>query len=128
MLTQATSIAYSACIQLSYHYGLGRHYCEQRPSIEAAQEVIADNPVVYVDMTKALDLVKWAYICQVFCILTPLVGRISVFLYTLSLLGKTKRSLRYSLWMLLFLQVIFNVSIALTLLGVCGTDFHVIAK
>lgn len=55
-------------------------------------------------------------------------GRISVNLYTLALLGKSKPLLRYSLWVLLFLQTVFNVVIAFTLLGVCGTDMLVIAK
>lgn len=55
-------------------------------------------------------------------------GRISVNLYTLTLLGKTKPLLRYSLWVLLFLQTVFNVAVAFTLLGVCGTDMLVIAK
>ncbi|KAM0723670.1 hypothetical protein Q7P37_000658 [Cladosporium fusiforme] len=109
LLTWATAIVYSACIQLSYHHGLGRHY-------------------LYIDITHALDLILWAFIAQMFCILTPMFGRISVNLYTLALLGKTKPYLRYSLWVLLFLQTVFNVAIAFTLLGVCGTNMHVIAN
>lgn len=55
-------------------------------------------------------------------------GRIAVILYTLNLLGKSKRYLRYSLWVLLFLQTVFNVAIAITLLAVCGFDMKVVAK
>lgn len=129
MLTQITAIAYSACLQLSYHHGLGRHYCEHHYTIDVdRQSLLTIRYTVYIDISHALDLIKWAFICQMFCILTPMFGRISVNLYTLTLLGKTKPLLRYSLWVLLFLQTVFNVAIAFTLLGVCGTDMLVIAK
>lgn len=55
-------------------------------------------------------------------------GRIAVILYTLNLLGKSKRYLRYSLWALLFLQTVFNIAIAITLLSVCGFDMKLVAK
>lgn len=38
MLTQITAIAYSACLQLSYHHGLGRHYCEHHYTIEVDRQ------------------------------------------------------------------------------------------
>lgn len=75
-----------------------------------------------------MKLLKYAYICQMFCVLTPMFGRIAVTLYTLSLLGRTKAYLRYFLWSLLWLQVIFNIAIAITLLSACGTDMTIIAK
>lgn len=63
-----------------------------------------------------------------FCILTPMFGRISVNLYTLALLGRSKPILRYSLWVLLFLQTVFNVAIVITLASACGTDMTIIGK
>ena len=83
---------------------------------------------VYLTIPNALQLLKWAYVCQMFCILTPMFGRISVNLYTLALLGRTKPLLRYSLWALLVTQTVFNVAICITLISICGTDMTIIGK
>lgn len=77
---------------------------------------------------KALSILKWAYVCQMFCVLTPLFGRISVALYTINLFGKAKRILKPWLWSLIFVQVVCNIGIVITLLCVCGFDMIEVAK
>jgi hypothetical protein len=79
-------------------------------------------------IAEAVNILKWAYVCQIFCVVTPLFGRISVALYTINLFGKAKRLLRPWLWALIFLQTAANVSIAVTLLAVCGFDMLEVAK
>jgi hypothetical protein len=79
-------------------------------------------------IAEAISILKWAYVCQIFCVLTPLFGRISVALYTIALFGKAKRILKPWLWTLIFLQTAANFSIAITLLCVCGFDMMVVAK
>jgi hypothetical protein len=71
-------------------------------------------------IAEAVSILKWAYVCQMFCVLTPLFGRISVALYTINLFGKAKR--------MLFLQTTANFAIAITLLSVCGFDMMEVAK
>jgi hypothetical protein len=61
-------------------------------------------------------------------ILVPMMGRIAVGLYTLSLLGKTARWVRYTIWFLIFQQLAHNIGISATLLGACGIDMKMIAK
>lgn len=57
-----------------------------------------------------------------------MVGRIAVGLYTLSLLGANARWVRYTIWFLIFQQLVHNIGICVTLLSVCGTDPVQIAK
>jgi hypothetical protein len=63
-----------------------------------------------------------------FCVLTPLFGRISVALYTIALFGKAKRILMPWLWSLIFVQTVCNIGIVITLLSVCGFDMTQVAK
>jgi len=63
-----------------------------------------------------------------FCVLTPLFGRISVALYTINLFGKAKRILKPWLWTLIFIQTVTNLGIVITLLSVCGFDMMEVAK
>jgi hypothetical protein len=63
-----------------------------------------------------------------FCVLTPLFGRISVALYTIALFGKAKRILKPWLWSLIALQTAANLGIVITLLCVCGFDMMEVAK
>jgi hypothetical protein len=79
-------------------------------------------------IAEAVSILKWAYVCQMFCVLTPLFGRISVALYTINLFGKAKRMLKPWLWSLIFLQTTANFAIAITLLSVCGFDMMEVAK
>lgn len=76
----------------------------------------------------AVRILKWVYTGMVFAIIVPMLGRIAVGLYTLSLLGKSARWVRYTIWFLLLNQVLHNIGIAATLLSVCGFDPKEIAK
>jgi hypothetical protein len=83
---------------------------------------------VYLSIPDALRLLKWVYVGMHLAILVPMMGRIAVGLYTLSLLGKSARWLRYTIWFLIFQQLVHNVGISATLLAVCGVDMKMIAK
>jgi hypothetical protein len=61
-------------------------------------------------------------------ILVPMAGRIAVGLYTLSLLGKSARWVRYTIWFLIVQQLVHNIAISATLLAVCGVDMRMIGK
>lgn len=63
-----------------------------------------------------------------FCVITPLFGRISVAVYTLNLFGKAKGYLKPWLWALMFTQVVANIGIVITLLAVCGFDMMEVSK
>lgn len=88
---------------------------------------VADKPL-YLSLPAVVELIKWAYVCQVFCVMTPMLGRIAVTLYTLNLLEGTRRYLRWSLWFLLFWQTMTNISLLITLLTLCGVDMVEVAK
>jgi hypothetical protein len=76
----------------------------------------------------ALRLLKWVYVGMHLAILVPMMGRIAVGLYTLGLLGANARWLRYSIWFLIFQQLVHNIGISATLLAICGVDMLQIAK
>lgn len=57
-----------------------------------------------------------------------MVGRIAVGLYTLSLLGRNARWVRYTIWFLIFQQIVHNIGISAVLFHVCGVDPMAIAK
>jgi len=63
-----------------------------------------------------------------FCVITPLFGRISVAVYTINLFGKAKGYLKPWLWGLIFTQVVSNIGIVITLLAVCGFDMMEVSK
>jgi hypothetical protein len=79
-------------------------------------------------MPAAIRLLKWVYIGMHLAIITPMLGRIAVGLYTLSLLGVNARWVRYTVWFLVFQQLVHNIGISITLLCACGTNIVQIAK
>lgn len=83
---------------------------------------------MFLSLPAAVSVLKWVYVGMVFAIIVPMLGRIAVGLYTLSLLGKTARWVRYTIWFLIFQQVVHNIGIAATLLSECGFDPMQIAK
>lgn len=86
------------------------------------------NVPVFLSVPAAIRILKWVYVGMHFAVLNPMLGRIAVGLYTLSLLGKNSRAVRYTIWFLMFQQIVHNVGIAGVLLHVCGTDPKEIAK
>ena len=76
----------------------------------------------------AVRLLKWVYVGMHLAILTPMLGRIAVGLYTLSLLGVNARWLKFTIWFLISQQAVHNIAISITLLCACGTDITQIAK
>lgn len=83
---------------------------------------------VFLSIPAAIRILKWVYVGMHFAVLNPMLGRIAVGLYTLSLLGKNSRAVRYTIWFLMFQQLVHNIGIAAVLLHVCGTDPKEIAK
>ena len=99
----------SATVQLSYHFGFGRHY-------------------YYLTASSAFQLLKWAYIAQAFGVIGATFGRASFGFYLLSIIGRTKHTLRYPLWSFIGLQFVLNLALLIALFRVCGTDVTVIGK
>ncbi|KAK4897213.1 hypothetical protein LTR27_005106 [Elasticomyces elasticus] len=99
---------YSVALQVSYHYGLGRHY-------------------IYLTVPLSLSLIKWAYVAMAFCIVGPALGRISFAIYLLQIIGRTQHTLRYPLWALIAVQAIFNTALLGAMYGTCGTSILAIA-
>lgn len=83
---------------------------------------------VFLSVPAAIRILKWVYVGMHFAVLNPMLGRIAVGLYTLSLLGKNSRPTRYTIWFLMFQQIVHNVGIAGVLLHKCGIDPKIIAK
>lgn len=115
---------------MSYHDGLGRHSGKHGQLLSAQSFVPTDSAsaTVYLGVEKSIKLIRWAYVCQVFCIVTPLLGRLAVTLYTVNLLGNAKAYMRHFLWVLLWLQIATNVSLLIVLLSLCGFDIPTVAK
>ncbi|KAK5682520.1 hypothetical protein LTS10_005648 [Elasticomyces elasticus] len=107
-LSWASTMIYSVALQVSYHYGLGRHY-------------------IYLTVPLSLSLIKWAYVAMAFCIVGPALGRISFAIYLLQIIGRTQHTLKYPLWALIAVQAIFNTAMLGALYGTCGTDILAIA-
>jgi len=61
-------------------------------------------------------------------VIIPMLGRVAVGFYTLSLLGVNARWVRYTIWFLIVQQFIHNIGISVTLLCACGIDPVQIAK
>ncbi|TKA82578.1 hypothetical protein B0A55_01185 [Friedmanniomyces simplex] len=108
-LSWASTFVCSLTIQLAYHYGLGRHY-------------------EYISILSALALLKWAYMAFAFCVVGPLLGRVSFSLYLLNLIGNARHSLRYWLWSLIALQVLFNTGNLIAMYCICGTNLEIIGS
>ncbi|KAK0319594.1 hypothetical protein LTR54_007208 [Friedmanniomyces endolithicus] len=106
-LSWASTLVYSVAIQLSYHYGLGRHY-------------------EYLTIQTSFLLLKWAYVAFAFCIVGPLAGRVSFTLYLLSIIGNARHGIRYWLWSLAALQTVMNVTLLTVTYSICGTDVAII--
>ncbi|KAK0250383.1 hypothetical protein LTS09_014535 [Friedmanniomyces endolithicus] len=106
-LSWASTLVYSVAIQLSYHYGLGRHY-------------------EYLNIQTSFLLLKWAYIAFAFCIVGPLAGRVSFTLYLLSIVGNARHGIRYWLWSLVALQTLINITLLTVTYSICGTDLAII--
>jgi hypothetical protein len=83
---------------------------------------------VFLSVPAAVRLLKWVYVGMHLAIITPMLGRIAVGLYTLSLLGVNARWVRYTIWFLIFQQLVHNIGISITLLCACGIDIVQIAK
>ncbi|KAF2769506.1 hypothetical protein EJ03DRAFT_93712 [Teratosphaeria nubilosa] len=97
----------SATLQVSYHFGLGRHY-------------------EYFTFPKALSLLKWLIVTQYFAVMGPMLGRASFNVYLLGLIGKARHRLRYFLWGLLAINIGANVALMLVIFFECGTDLGAI--
>ncbi|KAK0820108.1 hypothetical protein LTR57_005140 [Friedmanniomyces endolithicus] len=106
-LSWASTLVYSVTIQLAYHHGLGRHY-------------------EYLTIQTSFLLLKWAYVAFAFCIVGPVVGRVSFTLYLLSIIGNARHGMRYWLWSLVALQAIINIALLAATYSVCGTDLAMI--
>ncbi|KAK1814339.1 hypothetical protein LTR12_011236, partial [Friedmanniomyces endolithicus] len=106
-LSWASTLVYSVAIQLSYRYGLGRHY-------------------EYLNIQTSFLLLKWAYIAFAFCIVGPLAGRVSFTLYLLSIIGNARHGILYWLWSLAALQTVINVTLLTVTYSICGTDVAII--
>jgi hypothetical protein len=79
-------------------------------------------------MPAAIHLPKWVYVGMHLAIVTSMLGRIAVGLYTLSLLGVNARWVRYTIWFIIFQQLVHNIGISITLLCACGIDIVQIAR
>ncbi|KAK5723436.1 hypothetical protein LTR15_005134 [Elasticomyces elasticus] len=99
---------YSVALQVSYHYGLGRHY-------------------IYLTVPLSLQIIKWAYVAMAFCIVGPALGRISFAIYLLQIIGRTQHTLRSPLWALIAVQATFNTALLGATYGTCGTNILAIA-
>lgn len=83
---------------------------------------------MFLSVPAAIRLLKWVYVGMHLAIITPMLGRIAVGLYTLSLLGSNARWVRYTIWFLISQQVVHNIGISVTLLCECGVDIAKVAK
>lgn len=90
-------------------YGFGRHY-------------------EYLSFAVTYSLLKRIYLAQLFLFVGPLSGRLSVALYLLAIIGKSKNALKVPLWMTIILQAVANTALLITLYAVCGTDVKIIGK
>lgn len=118
---------YSISLQVGYHHGLGRHYSEWH-HCHSTGSTRANALTVYIGPGESLNVLKWAYVAQVFTILGPMLARVSFNLYLIALLGKARSKLRWPLWALVATQIIFNHTLIFVLWADCGFNLRVISN
>lgn len=88
----------------------------------------ADGITVYISPIQSLNVLKWAYVAQVFTILGPMIARVAFTLYLIGLLGKSRSKLRWPLWTMIALQLIANHALIFAVWADCGFDLMIIGN